>query len=577
MTKHLSRRDLLLFVDGELSLGRMRAAHEHLYSCWNCRRDLEGLERDINAIVDAQNHHFLPSAPGAVRPWTSFEEMVASLPARQSLFGPLFRKARRLAGGDPFGSLRWTVAVVTLLCVVVGAFWITPARLSAAVVMRNVLAADVIATRTAAGQVIRERVRIERRDRHGAAGKWSEVESWKEGNRTVWRGGGSDLHRRYQERQIDMELPLAAVACERWLRETGANPKVSKRAGIVELRADAAGPDSDLQSVSLRVRSDIWRVEGVRLTFTDGIFDVSEVDFTVLKRDEIAPDLLEVLEPSALAPMAVDAKRLAESYRDPLMPSVSGASPAVNLSEVELRIQFRLHEMGADLSEPIELNKGTREIVISARGASPERKQQLAAAFGGGQPFVRLELDAGVSSAGNLRELPAIAASGADLSSVPDKQLAEFFGDAAAQERFARMVLEADSSVLAHLYALRNLAVLWPADVEANLSGEGRGELRTMVEDHRRALRTTLPELKALLLPLIQKFCPGGAASSPSPHPFRWRQSASVLQTARSLDRTLRALLTTSANATNLANSCPDISADLLSLDTLVSESPLAP
>src|SRR5215467_10913260 len=80
MNSHLTRRELLLHVDGELTRGRERAAREHLLSCWACRRELERLKEDINTIVDAQNRCFSASTPRPQRPWAGFEELAATAP-----------------------------------------------------------------------------------------------------------------------------------------------------------------------------------------------------------------------------------------------------------------------------------------------------------------------------------------------------------------------------------------------------------------------------------------------------------------------------------------------------------------
>jgi len=47
MNSHLSLRDLLLYVDGELPSRSRRSAQAHLHCCWRCQAELERLKQDI--------------------------------------------------------------------------------------------------------------------------------------------------------------------------------------------------------------------------------------------------------------------------------------------------------------------------------------------------------------------------------------------------------------------------------------------------------------------------------------------------------------------------------------------------
>lgn len=562
MNSHLTPRELLHYVDGELPARQSRSAQAHLRSCWHCRTELERLEQDINLIVNAQDLSYFPAMPPPPRPWANFEEMAATLPSRFRICAWL-QRANFLAH---LGSVTWAATVVTLVCVLVTALWLTPARLSAEGVFRNLDAADLVRTRVARGQAVRQRVRVQRVDRHSSVrGRSMEFEFWTFGALSRWRGEDNDLHRLYRNLGIDTVLPLSAPACERWLSETGAKPKVSVSGGAVELRADGEG--RDLESVSVRVSSDGWHVAAMRLTFSDSIFDLSELDLTVLRKDELPPELLETLEPPSPAnsPHAKVERTTGSTGKIAAM-ELSADAPTVNLSEVELRVQFRLHEIGADLSEPIELKLEPPRVVISAAGASQGRKQQLVEMFDN-DPRLRLDIDARAA----LSEGPftPVGVPGPTPQSAPDKQLEAFFGGLDAEERFTRAVLAIDESILDRLYALRNLAERWPPEAEATLSDEARGELRGIAEDHRSALRADLPRLRELLTPLIESFCNGTVPSTGNPGaPVPWREFAAIgLSAAPTLDRYLRASLTTSANATNIGEACPNISGALSSLE----------
>jgi hypothetical protein len=361
---------------------------------------------------------------------------------------------------------------------------------------------------------------------------------------------------------------LSPVATERWLRETQAEPKVSRTGDAVELEAHDSRAGAELDSVNVRVQRGTWHLEGIRLTFTNDIFDVAEVDFAILKKSELPSDVLAELEPP-VAPEAQSA-RVRSSLPGP---RTEFDEPPPNPIEEELRIQYRLHEVGADLSEPIELKQDQGKIVISARAASDERKQQLAVMFGG-DPRIRLETEVGPIPLATTS--PRSIAPGSATERSPDEQLTEFFGSVEAQENFTRAVLGADASILARLYALQNLGQHWPSNVEPTLSAEGREKLDAMVNDHLHRFSASLPELKQLLGPFLERFCgPSAAGPDNPPHHRGWRESVTAgLDAARTLDRNLKALLTTSANGRTLPEACPDLKSALLELSSHAGNAP---
>lgn len=546
MSSHLTARDFLLYADGELPRWRTRRIRRHLDSCWNCRRGLERLEQDIGAIVDAQNRAFLPSLPRPTRPWRGFDEMAAALPSTEG------RDAGRLLRQP----LSWAVAVAAVAVAIVISLWIAPARLSAAGVLQNVARAD--SQRAGAGTgIVRQGVLIERMDRRSAARHAVTVRSWKSGDRVFWKGDDESLRSRYVARGLDAALPMSSTSWQKLLQDTGSPAELSREGGKIELRAGAENTARDLESVALRITPGNWHVEAMRLTFADSIFDLRETDFAVVERAEVPAEVLAALDPrtgASLASLPPD--------RAPVSDAPAPAAPERehrDIAERRLAVEFRLHQIGADLSEPIEVSisgegPGAR-IAIHAAGAAPGRQQQLTQMFGA-DPDVHLDLDA---RPGALGDSPLAFAAGAGLRSEPDPQVIEFLGGAEPAENFTQAILRADAPVLARLYALRRIAEQWPPGAEAALSADGRAQLRTMVEDHGRALDSAIPELRRLVAPLLQKFCAPATAAATAPSAWR-ASSAAALQAARRTDRLLRVLLTTSSNSTRIAAACPDLS-----------------
>ncbi len=65
---HLSDRELIMALDGELPAGRKPGLSAHLEACWSCRERLHSLEDTIGEFVRARNHELncnIPSNPGS--------------------------------------------------------------------------------------------------------------------------------------------------------------------------------------------------------------------------------------------------------------------------------------------------------------------------------------------------------------------------------------------------------------------------------------------------------------------------------------------------------------------------------
>src|SRR5215469_4040632 len=244
MNGHLTPRELLLHVDGELPRRRECAARDHLLSCWACRRELERLKEDINAIVDAQTRCFLPSTARPQRPWASFEELAGTAPQPGFRIGAL---VRRIGGGfrpRELGPAHWAFGLGALVCLGILTLWLNPAGLSAAGVLRRMEGAESFSPSPTARKVVRQTVRIVRVDRRSSGKRSTEVQSWRSETRNVWRGDDNGLRERYRSRNLDAALPLSVVACKHWLNEAHTAPQVSETAKTIELRTEV-GPTTD--------------------------------------------------------------------------------------------------------------------------------------------------------------------------------------------------------------------------------------------------------------------------------------------------------------------------------------------
>ena len=137
------------------------------------------------------------------------------------------------------------------------------------------------------------------------------------------------------------------------------------------------------------------------------------------------------------------------------------------------------------------------QVVVNAAGASPQRKEQIEAMLGN-KPGIRLEFQEPFSdNSSNGAAAKATVIPGADQSrQIPDPLLIQYFGSSVAQENYTRSVLQASTDILAHLYALRELAGRWPPGSDERLSADAKAKLTAILRDHAKQLRMGMSTLK---------------------------------------------------------------------------------
>ena len=150
----------------------------------------------------------------------------------------------------------------------------------------------------------------------------------------------------------------------------------------------------------------------------------------------------------------------------------------------EIAAVVKLHELGADLGEPVETLAGENgAVTVVCRALGQERESQIRSALRDipsvtvrsvppppEEPVRRPHTVSGISRARNAL----------------DRELADRLGGAAAFDRFANAVLEADDALMARAYALHALEQRFPAGRQGALIPEDRAALNAVMADHRR-------------------------------------------------------------------------------------------
>jgi hypothetical protein len=295
----------------------------------------------------------------------------------------------------------------------------------------------------------------------------------------------------------------------------------------------------------------------MELDFADGRFEITEENMTVLPRSEVPAEVLSELEPAVhkREPIALAAKTVA--------PTSPAPPPLSSLDDVEVDVRYRLHEIGADLGEPIEVVRDTSGQLVVRAWAVPRARKEILKQLLQDKTGVRLELE---PSAHTTFLTPAILTSEptspiADTVRRPDKErLAKWFGSSKAQEDFTRSVLVNSTDLLAHLYALKQLDDRWPPESASLLSEESREKLATMILENARSAAQRCTELKLMVKPLLDDFAATDEDDLAASATYDAQDPATgALESGKEVDRLLRSLLTTTAQTRSLDDGLPRI------------------
>jgi hypothetical protein len=201
-----------------------------------------------------------------------------------------------------------------------------------------------------------------------------------------------------------------------------------------------------------------------------------------------------------------------------------------------------LHELGADLGDPLEIANSGGRIRVTGSGISPERQRQIRGALDSlAQVDVRFT-DAAPPARGGERDNPA----GAGAAAVPrvENGLQDQLGGRMQLERFSAELLDRSDAAMARAYALRRLAQEFSAPAEREMSAADRRLLRSLAREHLAALAAGFQGIDGAVSPLLS--ARGGAAPESRAAAGNWQDEAEqALRSGREVETALAALLGT--------------------------------
>lgn len=518
---------LLRYLDGELPGRKARQVRTHLEACWQCRAQAEEVQGLIGECVRYRKNVLAPNLPPPPQEWRSLDferadsELAAEL-AAQSVF------VRLAAFFSPLrnGPLRWALsgAAVLLLCfVLVQQLRETPKVEAAALLQKAVRAAQ---SRPAAVKRMRITTRTGQMTRViGVAYKPVARET--------------EIARLFDAAHYDWNDPLSAKSYAAWREQLPHfQDAIASQPNSYDIKTTTE--DSELVSATLKLRTtDLEPLEG-RFEFRNRDW----VELTELVGQQTNPASTVAGTTGGMprqpgvppGPLDVPVDTHVDTH-------VATAEPSA-FSE-ELQVVSALHQLGADLGDPLEISREGRQVLVSGTGIPPQRQQQIHGVLDRlPHVVVRFDDPAFPASAMPVQSEPATRDAAGPEKSTHAARIEERLGGRPQFERFSSSVLDWTDSAMTRAYALRRLAQQFSAAAENQMTAEDRRTLRRLGREHLAAFAKDAQRVANTVNPVLIGMGAGVAQHETRPDPAAW-QSASedLLASARRAETLLAVVL----------------------------------
>jgi hypothetical protein len=481
LTLHPEEEQLLRYLDGELPALASGEVRSHLEACWQCRAALEELQNVVSQCVHYRKTVLQRHLPAPPAPWVDiyhqFDDIDAS--AEPAFFD---RIARLLKSSFNTAARKWAIAAATVL-VLFGLFYRyhqTPAVHASELLRQAIVAADTHPNQP-------RRIQIRTRDRRLTR---AAVAPQKTAFNSPDAVALNSLEAMFERANYSWTDPLSARSFQDWRnRLSGKRDQVSEEYQVyrIETRTDA----SELRQATLTLRGSDLRPVEERLEFSNQewveITDVGE-DTPPVNPASAAPD-------SNRASVNPSAPSRAASH-------ILAAPTAPASAADELQVIAALHDLGADLGDPVEVSRSQGEVLVSGVGIVPARQQEIKGALAS-KPHVVVRFSDSPPAKGPDQLVPPNDAPAAGDARQLQTRLAEQLGGRANLEQFAAQILDSSESLMARAYALRRLAEQFPSTAEQELTAGDQQLLQRLRAEHSAALREHVTEIDRDLRPIL--------------------------------------------------------------------------
>jgi len=483
---HPAPAELLLAWENELPREAAEPILAHIQQCWECRARVEGYARGIDAYVTFRKACLDPALTPRPGGWLRFAARL-----RDVASGPTARvETSRIR--IPRGLLL-AFPVVAAAVFAIGVI-VSPARLTASVVLERAIRAEAAEIAASAHQVLVRR-----------------------GGRLIAADDGV-----LRAAHIDRSRPLSVNSFRTW--HDSLHSKEDSVATIAdEIRVETRTGEGTITLARLTVARLDYRPHSEHVELRDGTaIDVEPV--------EGAP------QPATPAP-----ELMARQSEPPKPPASTFEREAL-----EMEVRWALHGIGADLGEALRISPSGDKLVVAGTLDDPARRDRIAEAMSA-FPQVALRLSVASPDANALAKAepiaPPLPPSGPTAGPLLASRLLEDLPDPAARAAFVSSALDHSRDMLRHSWALHRLAERYPPKTESALPPPVRTSLQQLVAAHQDALRSVAREAAWLWKSYVQLDvrAPGS--------PTAWQAaSRAALRSAQTSDHLTVRLLTAGGN-----------------------------
>jgi hypothetical protein len=534
---------LLRFLDGELPGRKAKETGRHLEACWQCRSELEALRDTVSNCVAYRKNVLEAHFPEPPQAWPDLYREFARIDESLS-HESIFARWPRLNLAIPRGAWAGMAAALAIFGLLFGLLRTPPVE--AAVLLKKAVAAAASQPKTA------RRIRIQTRTGQFVRTVGARAASAESGNAAG--AEASAVEARFEAAHYDYNDPLSARAYQAW------SDGLAGKKDEVQTVADPGTPSEK----RYQIRTVASSGDLAEATLTLRARDLRPVEERLEFRDREWIELTEIAEPATRS----DSNAVASNVEVPVRPAeppsrLAAIHPglAASISD-ELQVLSALHQIGADLGDPVEVKLSNGKVQVGGVGIPRQTQQRI-----------HDKLDAMANVTVQFSEpaaaLPAVETGKAPSAAAPagtPARVEQQIGSHAEFEKFGSQILEWNEAAMSRAYALRALAQRFPAEAEQALSAQDRQVLRDMAREHAAALTEKLTAIEHNLVPILTSLGASAPAHSVTGH-TTWQAAAEDLsRTSRRVDVLLSATLGVTPAGSSPSNSPPALLAALAEL-----------
>jgi hypothetical protein len=495
---HLEDEQLLRYADGETPPRAAAEIRSHLEACWQCREQLEQLQKTVGECVRYRKNILQRHLPPPPAPWADIYRGFGEIDAALSQAGFRERLARALRA-PAYSAKRWAAVAVGVIaiCVLYYRFRQAPPVQAAELLRKAIAAADAHP-----GKPRRIQIRTKDRSLTRASGAADSNEL-------------SSLQVLFREAHYDWNDPLSAKSYQAWRDAlVDKQDEVTQDRDAYRIRTETGS--GQLMAATLKIRMQDLRPVEERFEFRNREW----VEITELAGEAEPPVLIA----------SSDADKADNHNKIP--PAISPASATIG---DELHVLASLQRVGADLGDPIEVSRAGADILVAGVGIAPQRQQEIHDALAAQSHVVVRFSEPAPARLEPEKEAPPESAASADILQL-QALMAGQVGGRVYFSQLAAQVLDLSEPMMARAYALRRLSERVPIEVEAKLSAQDRQLLRSLQQEHSEALRRQTAEIDRLLRPALESV--SGVVRA-SPEGITSSSTEELFQSARRVEKLL--------------------------------------